>query len=151
MLVLWRECTRLAKAGGEQWWYLSTLWCSLTGVTHWCNANKQVNDSQNTRKRKKNVSTLQPLSEPDFHESWGHSLCDLCECRHVTWAVQQCAVICTKKTLYPFEAPGTRTGLSFNCRLQYQRWIQFTQQPTVLMPPCTFDSESNFTPTLLDF
>lgn len=40
-----------------------------------------------------------PLCQRDFHESWGISPPDLCECRHVTWAAEQCAVICTKKVL----------------------------------------------------
>lgn len=45
------ECARLAKAGGEQWCYLSTLWCSPTGVAHWFNVNKQVNDSRKAGKK----------------------------------------------------------------------------------------------------
>ncbi len=99
-----------------QWCYLSTLWCNPTGFARWCNVNKQVNGS---RKEQNGVNLISctSLSQWDFCESRGRSMCDLCECRHVTWAVEQCAVICTKKALFLFwSTKKTRTGLSFNCK-----------------------------------
>lgn len=114
---------------------------SHRGGPHWCNVNKQVNDSRKKEGKKKkngvNLISCPPLSEWDFRESWGRSPHDLLRVLAPSRAAEQRAAICTKKTLFPFEAPNMRAGLSFNCRLRFPTWIQFTQQPTVLMPQRT--------------
>lgn len=127
------KCRRLANAGGGQCYHLSALWCSPSGVSNWYNVNKQVNDSRDMHK-KNNVNSIscQQLSEGfffSFCESWGRSMRDLWVCWHVTSAVLQCAVICTKKTLFLLK---TRAGsLSFNCKgFKHESSFPSSQRPS---------------------
>lgn len=127
------KCRRLANAGGGQCYHLSALWCSPSGVSNWYNVNKQVNDSRDMHKKtmltRSAVSNCQRDFFFSFFESWGRSMRDLWECQHVTSAVLQCAVICTKKTLFLLK---TRAGsLSFNCKgFKHESSFPSSQQPS---------------------
>lgn len=79
----WRRC------------YLSTLWCSPNGgvVVPWPNVNKQLNDSRKERRKRCHPSMKVEVVPP----------CDLYKCGQVTWPVEQCAVICTKKVPIPLK------------------------------------------------
>lgn len=81
---------RLTRTGEQQRYPLTLRSSPRGGAITWINRWMAAGEK---------IKSTVPLYQRDFHESWGISPCDLCECRHVTWAAEQCAVICTKKVL----------------------------------------------------